>query len=370
MKGFETTSVVDRLDVKVSRMLDQFVPGQSPHGTDSSGRYDNLAPEVWTSGFWPGILWIMYELTGKERYKQEAWDWDRRIEQPLIELSEHMHHDVGFQFLNTAVVKHAITGDPEARRRGIAAANYLAGRYNPAGEFIRAWNWDAYGWAIIDCMMNLSLLFWASEETKDPRYKHIAVKHANTAMKYFVREDGSVNHIVCFDPETGEFKEALGGQGYAPDSAWSRGASWAIYGFANTYRNTGDVRYLQTAKRAAHYFLASLPADHVPYWDFRLPSLEGEPRDSSAAAITASGLIELAGLVPGAEGKLYRSKAEAIVSSLTESYSAWDQHDYQGIITGGTGNKPKNHFDTSLIFGDYYYVEAVAKLHGWQRKIY
>ena len=372
MKGLEMSSLVDLLDDKVSRMLDEFVPGQSPHATDGSGRYDNMAPEVWTSGFWPGLLWIMYELTGKDRYKEEAWDWDRKIEQPLIELSEHMHHDVGFQFLCTAVVKYAITGDSEARRRGIAAANFLAGRYNPAGEFIRAWNWDAYGWAIIDCMMNVSLLFWASEETKDPRYKHIAIKHADTVMKYFVREDGSVNHIVTFDPETGEFKEALGGQGFAPDSAWSRGASWAIYGFANTYRYTGNIRYLQTAKRAAHYFLASLPDDYVPYWDFRLPSLESEPRDSSAAAIAASGLIELAELVPEAEGLLYRNGAEAMIRSLTECYSMLDNDnaEHQGIITDGTGNKPKNHFNTSLIYGDYYYVEAVAKLNGWKRKIF
>lgn len=370
MNNTQTISLVDRLDEKVSLLLDQFRSGQSPHGTNASGQYDDLEADCWTSGFWPGLLWIMYEMTGKERYKDEAWNWDERIESYLIRQTEQMHHDVGFQFLCTAVLKHEISGDAEARRRALAAANFLAGRYNPAGEFIRAWNWDAYGWAIIDCMMNVSLLFWASRETNDPRYKHIAVKHADTAMKYFIREDGSVHHIVCFDPEKGDFKEALGGQGFAADSSWSRGAAWALYGFAGTYRNTGDVRYLQTAKKVAHYFLASLPEDRVPYWDFRLPSIENEPRDTSAAAIAASGLIELAELVPSSEGRLYRDGAESMMKALTESYTAWDNDQYQGIISGGTGNKPKNHFNTSLIFGDYYYVEAVAKLNGWKRKIF
>ncbi len=365
----EANAVIKKLQVKVDRMIEQIGSG-SPHCTDANGIYDNKKADCWTSGFWPGLLWIMYDVTGEERYKDVAWSWDEQIEQLFIQPTDELHHDVGFQFLCTAVIKNKITGDADALRRGLEAANFLAGRFNPAGNFIRAWNWDKHGWAIIDCMMNISLLFWASEVSGDPRFKHIAVRHADTAMQRFIRQDGSVKHIVSFDPESGEYIEAFAGQGFHADSAWSRGAAWAIYGFANTYRYTQDERYLNVAKRTAHYFLASLPEDHVPYWDFRLPTQEGEPRDSSAGAIAASGLLEIADLVPPSEQWLYAHSAVRILTSLTENYSALDSTDYQGILKEGTGNRPKNHYNTSVIYGDYYYVEAIAKLSGWSRKVF
>lgn len=190
-------------------------------------------------------------------------------------------------------MKYWITGDKEAGRRGIAAANYLAGRFNPVGNYIRAWNENLSGWAIVDCSMNLSLLFWASEETKDPRYKHIAVKHADIVLQHFIRPDGSCNHIVSFNPETGERLESIGGQGYGPESSWSRGQSWALYGMANTYRNTGDIRYLDAAKRVAHYFLASLPEDDVPHWDFHVPNPENEPREPRLQLLRPPGCLRL-----------------------------------------------------------------------------
>lgn len=369
MESIDLKLGISELESKVSRMLEQFRPGQSPHGTDQQGIYDHKEMDCWTSGFWPGILWIMHDMTGQEHFKEAAWDWDRLLEEWLVRPTEDMHHDVGFQFLCTAVIKYKITGDVDARRRGLEGANFLAGRFNPAGNFIRAWNWDKTGWAIIDCMMNVSLLFWASEEAQDPRYKHIAVRHADTAMKHFVREDGSVRHIVSFDPETGEFLRAHGGQGFGPDSSWSRGAAWALYGFANTYRYTGDERYLNTAKRVAHFYIASLPEDAVPYWDFRLPTLDGEPRDSSAAAIATSGLLELAELVPAHEQRLYRGAAERTLRSLATSYRPRSD-EYQGILLEATGNRPKNHYNTSLIYGDYYFVEAMAKWNGWDKNIF
>ncbi|RXZ82214.1 glycosyl hydrolase [Paenibacillaceae bacterium] len=370
MEQNDFSSIWAKLPAKVNQMIAQ-IGSKSPHVAGQDGVYDDARADWWTSGFWPGLLWIMHDMTGEEHYKQAAWDWDARLEQLLIAPQMGLHHDVGFQFLATAVIKHQITGDEDGKRRGLEAANYLAGRFNPAGNFIRAWNGNLPGWAIIDCMMNISLLFWATKQTNDPRYKHIAIRHADTAMEHFVREDGSVCHIVSFDPETGEFIASLGGQGNGPASAWSRGAAWALYGFANTFNYTGDIRYLDTAKRVAHFFLAGLPEDAVPYWDFRLDSREGEPRDSSAAAIAASGLLTIAELVPEQEKPLYVESAKRIIRSLSASYSTLADETHEAILLHGTGHRPQSqNVDVSLIYGDYFYIEALAKLNGWQRRIF
>ncbi|MGF9700120.1 glycoside hydrolase family 88 protein [Paenibacillus sp. MABNR03] len=360
--------VMKKLENKMNRMKDQ-IGEKCPHFAGEDGKYDNIHTDWWTSGFWPGMLWIMHDMTGDKAYRDAAWSWDETLEQWLVKPTVELHHDVGFQFLSTAVIKYKITGDEDGFRRGLEAANFLAGRYNPAGQFIRAWNGDKYGWAIIDCMLNISLLFWASEVTGDPRYKHIAIRHAETTMQYGVREDGSTKHILSFDPEDGHYIESFGGQGYSPDSTWSRGAAWGLYGFANTYRHTQDVRFLNTAKRIAHYFISALPEDSVPYWDFRLPSLEGQSRDSSAAAIAASGLLELASFVPEGEKRLYADAAERILRSLTENYAVWDQPEHESILLHATGSGT-SFIDVSLIYGDYYYLEAIAKLNGWKHRVY
>jgi unsaturated chondroitin disaccharide hydrolase len=361
--------IFEKLDKKVDAMTDH-IGQKSPHAATGL-QYDDMPVDWWTSGFWPGILWIMYDMTGKEKYKNAAWDWDQRLADFLL-YGEDFHHDVGFQFLPTAVIKYKITQDKKAFQRGIAAANYLAGRFNLKGNFIRAWNWEAnMGKAIIDCCMNISLLFWAASVLPDPRYAHIAKTHADMVVKYFLRDDGSVRHIVEFDAETGEYKQTHGGQGYGPDSAWSRGQAWAIYGLANCYKYTGDEKYLNAAKRVAHYFMASLPDDFVPYWDFRLPSFEGEPRDTSAASCAASGLIEIAKNLPKEQSWLYIEGAKKILSSLTNNYSKIDDLEHEAILFSATGNKPGNsNVNVSLIYGDYYYVEAVAKLAGWEKNIF
>lgn len=369
-KYYSSADTMKRIETKVERMIGQ-IGDKSPHVAGEEGIYDDMPAEWWTSGFWPGILWILFDITGKEHFKQAAWDWDEKIERCFYQHPCQLHHDVGFQFLPTAIIKHKITGDNEGLRIGLEAANFMAGRFNPAGNFIRAWNEDKVGWAIVDCMMNIPLLFWASEVTGDPRYKHIAIRHADTFLKYAVREDGSVCHILSFDSETGEFIEPLGGQGFSSVSAWSRGNAWALYGFANTYRYSKDISYLNAAKRIAHYFIAALPEDHVPYWDFRVDSLENEERDSSAAAIAASGLIEIAAVVPPAEQRIYLDAAKRMLSSLTDNYATWDKSDHQAILVEGTGHKPANsNINVSLIYGDYYYVEAFAKLNGWKNRIF
>lgn len=361
----DTLSMLDR---KLKSKLEK-LSGKYPHFAGEDGQYENMGSDYWTTGFWPGMLWIMYEMTGNEDYKQTAWPYDEELEQWFVKPTVELHHDVGFQFLPTAVIKYALTGDQDGFRRGIEAANFLAARYNPVGRFIRAWNEDKHGWAIIDCMLNVSLLFWASQVTGDPRYKHIAVAHAETTMKYGIREDGSTNHILSFDPETGAFIEAIGGQGLSAGSTWSRGTAWGLYGFANMYRYTREERYLNTAKRVAHYFIAALPGDHVPYWDFRLETLDGQPRDSSAASIAASGLLEIAEHVPAGEKSLYSNAAERMLRSLTEHYATWDRPDFDPILLHATGSGT-SYIDGGLIFGDYFYVEAVAKLNGWKPRIF
>lgn len=204
-----------------------------PYTTDENGNYDDRSEEEkewladdglnwWTNGFWGGIMWLLYQDTGEERYADIARKSERKLEK-CFETYYGLHHDVGFMFLPTAVADYRLTGSLEARRVAMHGANLLAGRFNPAGKFIRAWNEvgesDTRGWAIIDCMFNISLLYWASEESKDPRFRQIAMLHADTVLAHFIRPDGSVCHIVEFDPEKGGMIRSHGGQGYGEGSA-------------------------------------------------------------------------------------------------------------------------------------------------------
>lgn len=336
-----------------------------PNGS-ANGRYNRSPAHDWVAGFWPGLLWLVYRETQNERLKDLAVQCERQISRTLWEF-DFLHHDVGFMFGLSSINQYKLLQDEEAKRHGLMAASLLAGRFNPAGGFIRAWpNWggeDHSGWAIIDCMMNLPLLYWASKEIDDPRYRLIAEIHADTVLREFLQADGSVHHIVSFDPETGERRGALAGQGYAADSAWSRGAAWALYGFALSHTYTGKEKYLAAAKQVARFFLDHLPADSVPYWDFRLPAdAEEMPRDSSAAAIAASGLLDLASAVSEEEGSAYRQAAERILRSLHENYGAWDE-DEQGLLLHATGYFAADiAVDAPLIYGDYYFAEALSKL--------
>ncbi|MFE0557613.1 glycoside hydrolase family 88 protein [Paenibacillus sp. NPDC058910] len=354
--------------LKVDRMLGR-KPELAPHAA-KDGEYDGLTLDNWISGFWPGMLWIFYDMTGDAKYKEAAWEWDIRMERLTLEESR-FHHDVGFQYLPTAVLKYKLTGDADGRRRGLAAANFLAGRFNLAGQYIRAWNKDLPGWAIIDCLMNLSLLYWAAEEGGDPRFRHVANAHANMALQHMIRADGSTCHVASFDPESGELLEYMGWQGHGPDSCWSRGNAWALYGMANAYRYTNNKDYLYAAERVAHHFITSLQGQGVPLWDFRVPNPDTEPRDTSAAAIAASGLLELAALTTPEVGAVYQKAAERIVLALSTEYAAFQAPEHEGILLGGTGHKPADtNINVSLIYGDYYYIEALAKLRGWVHRVF
>ena len=247
----------------------------------------------WTNGFWGGIMWQLYHATGEELYQEIALESEDKLDANLMSASG-MNHDSGFRWLPTAVADYRVTGSRKSFNRGLLAANDMAGRFNPMGRFIRAWNDDGdgskAGWAIIDCMMNLPLLYWAYEQIHDPRFLQIATMHADTAQKYFIREDGSANHIVSFDPVTGEFLETFGGQGYAEGSSWTRGQAWALYGFVLSYVHTKKDSYLNTARRVANYFIANTPESGLIPVDFRQPA-DCTLEDSTAAAIAAASVL-------------------------------------------------------------------------------
>ena len=228
--------------------------------TTENGQWKETRIGWWTNGFWPASMWQMYRMTGEELYREEALRTEQMLDGALRDF-KNLSHDVGFMWLIQSGVRYALEKNPDSFDRTLFAAEMLAARFNPSG-FIRAWNGEGReGWAIVDCMMNLPLLYWASEETGDPRFRLIAMAHADTTIRHFVRPDGSCNHIVIFDPETGAFLDNPGGQGYESGSSWSRGQSWALYGFVLSYLHTGKQEYLNTAKRIANYFISQI-TDH------------------------------------------------------------------------------------------------------------
>ncbi|QSF43765.1 glycoside hydrolase family 88 protein [Paenibacillus tianjinensis] len=337
-----------------------------PHASQG-GQYVLEGPNWWTAGFWPGMLWQLYAESGDESLKAIAEECEQRLDE-VLDGYVKLDHDLGFMWLLTSVANFKLTGNEASRIRALKAANYLAARFNLKGRYIRAWNpWregeDNSGIAIIDCCMNTSLLFWASRVTGDPRYRHIAEAHMDTVLEHFIRPDGSVYHIVSFNPETGEVTEKLGGQGYAPESAWSRGTAWAIYGLALAYHHSGKQDYLHAAQQVANFFLTRLPEDHVPHWDFRTSGATGDLRDTSAGACAASGLLLLAGQVNASDSNVYRNGAMKILESLYRNYGTWGNANEEGLLLHGTSNYPENrNIDVPLIYGDFFYVEALARV--------
>ncbi len=345
---------------KTSKRIGVSFPYASVDGT-----YTNEDADWWTNGFWPGLLWLIYQDNGDERLKAIAMAIEEKLDEPLHAFTG-LHHDVGFMWTPTSIAQYKLLNNEDSKRRALTVASHLAGRYNERGKFIRAWNQEErVGWAIIDCMMNLPLLYWASETTGDPRFRHIAVSHANTTLREFIRPDGSVRHIIYFDPETGERKGTISGQSYSEDSAWARGASWAIYGFALSYRYTKDPQYLAAAKQVAAFFISQLKPNQAPSWDFRAPEEFQSIQDSSAAACAASGFLEIAEHVSEEEALFYRQHAIDILRMLDQYYGAWDNPNEEGLIGRATANYPKKHFvEVPIIYGDYYFVEAISKLRG------
>lgn len=318
----------------------------------------------WCNGFWGGMMWLMYQATGEKRYEEIARISEEKLDR-CFEDFYGLHHDVGFMYLPTAVADYKLTGNKKSRMRGMHAANLLAGRFNPAGSFIRAWNDgtgtdDSRGWAIIDCLMNVPLLYWASEESNDPRFRHIAMLHSETVMKNFIRQDGSVRHIVEFDPESGEMVKDHGGQGYGQGSSWTRGQTWGLYGFAIGYRHTGKQEYLDTAKRIAHYFMANIPEDGLITVDFRQPEAPFW-YDDTAGAIAACGLLELAEAVEEVEAGLYRMAALKLLKALYDNHADFGEEN-DCILQKCTAAYHSREHEFNIIYGDYYFMEAIFRL--------
>ena len=315
----------------------------------------------WTNGFWPGMLWQMYHATGEEKYLNTA----RRVEDKLdkaFDVYTGLHHDVGFMWLHSAVADYRLTGNERSKARALHASHLLAGRYNPRGKFIRSWNRDRSGWVIVDSMMNIPLLYWARDEIKDPRFEYVAMDHADTVMKNTVRGDGSCNHVIVLDPTNGELLETPGGQGYGSGSSWSRGQAWAIYGFALSYYHTGKKEYLDTAKKVAHYFISQVDlTGNVAVIDFRAPK---EPVfwDSTAGVCAACGLLEISKHVDELEKDFYVDAAIRILKATDEKFCNWDV-DYDSIVQMGSGSYFTDHDKhVPIIYGDYFFIEAVLRL--------
>lgn len=324
----------------------------------------------WINGFWGGMMWQMYHATGKKIFLNSARSVEQKLDQ-AFDVYDGLHHDVGFMWLPTAVADYKMTGDRKARTRGLHAANLLAGRYNPRAGFIRAWNphmrggkeEDCIGWMIVDSLMNLPVLYWAAEEARNPAYTYIAENHADKALQYIMREDGSCNHIVVIDYENGEFLHVQEGQGYALDSAWSRGQAWAIYGFAVSAKYTKNLTYLAAAKRVSNYFIACTDkTGHISACDFRAPQ---KPflSDTSAGVCAACGILEIADQLNGTERDFYIDSAVNIVRETEKRYGNWNMEE-DGLLNGGRGSYHSGEPEEGrpMIFGDYYFVEAILRL--------
>ncbi|WP_288237877.1 glycoside hydrolase family 88 protein, partial [uncultured Alistipes sp.] len=300
--------------------------------------------------------------------------WRCRRTAPLDTLRRYTKtHDLGFMVGCPCAAAYRLTGEEAYRQLLIDASDALLTRFSPAVGLIRSWdnkNGDPNPYrVIIDNMMNLEMLFTVSKLTGDKRYYDIAVCHADNTLKNHFRPDNSCFHIVCYDAGTGRVTGQRGGQGYSAASAWSRGQSWALYGFTMCYRETGDPRYLDRAVKCAEYFInhPRLPEDLVPYWDYDAPGIPDEPRDASAAAITASALLELAKYAPGKEKSYYGTARKILTSLASDRYLIPAGKKCGFLIDHSVGSKPSgSQVDVPIIYGDYYFLEALLRLKNYK----
>lgn len=342
-----------------------------PYTADQNGRFIDRVkpePECWTNGFWGGLMWLMYKATGCEEYKKTARKSEQLLEAAFSDF-EKLHHDVGFMFHITYGADYRITGDKCALSKELFAAAALYSRFNVDGKFIRAWNQpEAAGWSIIDCLMNIPLLYFASDKIGDDRFRRVAMHHADMSIRDHIRSDGSVNHIVEHDLLTGDAIKTYGGQGFGKGSCWSRGLAWALYGITLSYIHTGKKEYLDAAVRTANYFCANIVKfDYKTPIDFRQPK-EPEYYDSTAGLCAACGLIELSKCVSESEGEAYTNAAVNVIRATAENFCRFDDEtDY--IVGFGSERYPHSEAEKStvhipIIYGDFFFAECLIKLKG------
>lgn len=365
-KAIETATKI------VKRTMERYKSGDLYPAAHKDGKYTpvpngDLRTHVWTEGFWPGQLWLSYEATGDEAFRELA---DKNVDDFYKRVVENnhidWHHDTGFLYTPSCVAGYKLTGNETAKKAALMAAFSLSRRFRPRGNFIQASSFELdeseYRF-IVDTMLNIPLLFWASEETGDESYREKAIKHMKTTLKYAMREDGTTFHHVLMDFNTGGFVRGLTWQGAGDDSCWSRGQAWVICGLALAYGYTKDDALIEPFCKVTDYFINNLPADSIPYWDFIFTEGD-EPRDSSAAAIAVCGILEMAKHIPADKHNMqkYIDAAIAMIKSMiSDGYAAKYESDEEGLLLHCTEMKPKGWYDYCLSYGDYFYLEALIR---------
>lgn len=331
--------------------------------TVEDGKLKLVKSGDWTSGFFPGNLWMVYEITGDTKWKQVALDFTLPLAK---EQWNGGTHDMGFKMFCSFGKAWQFTGDSTYRDILIQSAQTLATRFNPAVGCIRSWDHNTDKWdfpVIIDNMMNLELLMWAAKETGDENLKNIAVTHAQTTTKYHFRADNSSYHVIDYNPETGEVENKHTHQGYSHESAWARGQAWGLYGYTMMFRETGMPEFLVQAEKIAEYILnqPGIAEGKIPYWDFNAPNIPNEPYDASAGAIIAAAFFELAGYSTKAEQ--YNNVAGKLLATLSSADFLAQVGENGGfLLKHSTGHLPHNsEIDVPIVYADYYYLESILK---------
>ena len=352
-----------RIDEQLENNVEQQTLRISPRSVSEEGELNLVPSRDWTSGFFPGNLWFMHEWTGDDYWLEKAKYFTSFIEQ---EKYNDRTHDMGFKIYCSFGNGYRLTDDPHYRDVMIQSANTLITRFNETVGSLRSWDHNRDKWdfpVIIDNMMNLELLFWATRATGDSVYYDIAVSHADLTLREHFRHDASSYHVIDFNPETGEVQARNTHQGYAHESAWARGQAWGLYGFVMSYRETGIKEYLDKAIRIADFVFnhPNLPEDMVPYWDFNAPGIPDVPRDVSAATIIASALYELSTM--GTEkSSFYKETADKIIDSVEAYYTSPEGENFGFILTDSTGHLPHGYERAvPIIYADYYYLEALLR---------
>lgn len=358
---------VKQVEDNLKEFTDSFKKAYSEDG------FYNPTPNVnWTTGFWTGQIWLAYEWRKTDELKKAGLIQAKSFLDRIDRKVEVDHHDMGFLYTPSCVAAYKLVGDETAKEAAIKAADQLISRFQPVGEFIQAWgpmNQPENYRFIIDCLLNLPLLYWATEETGDKKYRDIAEKHIHTAIANVIREDDSTWHTFFMNMETGEPDHGATCQGYKDGSAWARGQAWGIYGCALAYRYTKRPEYIEDFKRVTGYFLDHLPSDLVPYWDLEFGEGSEEPRDSSSASIAACGMLEMAKYLDESDAACYVSIAKKIMESVVEHYAVKDLQESNGLVLHSTYSKKSPYntctpegVDECNIWGDYFYMEALTRL--------
>ncbi|GAA0554336.1 glycoside hydrolase family protein [Chitinophaga japonensis] len=357
--------------VKQYKLMAQHLPDTLlPRSTNpKDGSLVTSGSGWWCSGFYPGTLWYLYEYTKDEALKAEA---EKRL--ALVKKEQHNTgtHDLGFMMYSSFGNAYRLTKDPAYREVLLTSARSLSTRFNPTVGCIKSWDHGKWQFpVIIDNMMNLELLTWATKTSGDRSFKKIAETHANTTIKNHFREDYSSYHVVDYDPANGAVLEKVTHQGAADNSAWARGQVWGLYGYTMMYRETRNKAYLDQAKHIADFVLnhPNLPKDMVPYWDFNAPGIPDAPRDASAAAVAASALLELSRYASGKDAARYWQAAEQMLTSLcSPAYLAAAGTNNDFILMHSVGSFPHHsEVDVPLTYADYYFVEALLRYKQWAK---